>query len=106
MKPFYKRIETQNEISLSINRYIPIYVVLSAVALPELITNKLVGETSASIIEINEILALILGVVWAIQMFTIRSDFIKMIKTKKYTMSGKPFSLKNPTTYHISKDAE
>lgn len=104
MNLFYKRTESQEKVSLTINRYIPLYVVLSAVVLPMLITNELVGSVLISIIEVNEILSLILGIVWGVQMFKLRHDFINMIKTKNYTISGRSLSLKNPTTYHIHKD--
>ena len=105
MKPFYKRTESKEEVSLTINRYIPLYIVLSSVVLPMLITNELVSGVLVPIIEINEIFSLVLGIVWGVQMFKVRHDFIKMIKTKNYTVSGRSLSLKNPATYHIPKDA-
>ena len=104
MNLFYKRTESQEEVSLTINRYIPLYVVLSSVVLPMLITNELVGSVLISIIEANEISSLILGIVWGVQMFKLRHDFTNMIKTKNYTISGRSLSLKNPATYHIHKD--
>lgn len=105
MKPFYIRTESEEQVSLTINRYIPVYVVLSSVIIPKLIQNIPSNELLVSFIDINEIFALVLGVFWGVQMFRVRKDFIKMIKTKDYTISGKSLSIKNPATYHIPKNA-
>lgn len=105
MKPFYSRKESEEQISLTINRYIPIYVVLSSVVLPKLDQYISVDELLISIVEINEIFALVLGIFWGIQMFKVRKDFIAMIKNKNYTITGKALSFKDPVTYHITKKA-
>ncbi|MEM8498039.1 MAG: hypothetical protein AAF542_08445 [Pseudomonadota bacterium] len=102
MNLFYERSETEDEISLTINRHTLLYVVISAFG--SWASNKYLGSNLlTTILQLNWVVAMIIALVYFFKALGLRKDFVAMRSKDNYTMTGKTYSLNNPLTYHIKK---
>ena len=102
MNLFYERTETDESISLTLNRHTMYYVVLSAWG--AWLGNKYLSSTIfGSALGLNWFVALIIALVWGVKFFGLRKDFMALRDKNNYTTSGNTLSFKNPLTYHIRK---